>query len=103
MDAIAHSPDAAPGEDGIPYALYRLVPEVSATIMSHVLEDLAGAGDPSDLVTWEQLLVWIPKHPAATTPEEMRPLGLPTTFVRTMCVVLYRKLNEVPPSLRLSP
>ena len=43
MDAIAHSPDAAPGEDGIPYALYRLVPEVSAAIMSQVLEDLAGA------------------------------------------------------------
>ena len=69
-----------------------LCPDVTAKAMASIVDDLAGGA--GDCVSWEQLLVWIPKTPGAVTPEDMRPLGLPTTLIRTICVVLYRKLHE---------
>ena len=32
-DAIALTPDTAPGEDGLPYALYRMAPDAAASMM----------------------------------------------------------------------
>ena len=94
VDAISLSPDTAQGEDGLPYALYRLAPQAAAKMFEQIIADLANGGPHGALHTWEQLLVWIPKTQNASTPEDMRPLGLPPTMIRLIAKVLYHVLDK---------
>ena len=41
-----------------------------------------------------QMLVWIPKKDDPETPEDMRPLALPTTFFRILFAVLAKRADK---------
>ena len=88
--------DSAPGLDGIPYAFYRLCPEMTADII---------IATTSEVATWDSdhydamphsyhMLVWIPKKEDAQSPDDMRPLALPTTFHRILFGVIAKLADK---------
>ena len=76
--AVVMSPDSAPGADGIPYAAWRVCPDVSAKVLSFHFQDiLTGVAPPPT-----QALVFIPKADKGEYADNYRPLGLPNTSDR---------------------
>ena len=75
---------SAPGVDGEPYEAYH----VGSRFVAALLAQGTYAADMSDelpalvLGPSVDLLVWIPKHPGAEWPNDLRPLQLPTCFRR---------------------
>ena len=75
---------SAPGVDGEPWEAYH----VGSRFVAALLAQGTYAADMSDelltvvLGPSVDLLVWIPKHPGAEWPNDLRPLQLPTCFRR---------------------
>ena len=91
LASIHRTADSAPGTDGLPYALLRLVPDIAAALLDRFLLDLTT--DPNLVRMPEPLLVWIPKALEGLSPDNWRPLGLPTTFLRVLSAAIYNKMQ----------
>ena len=96
VEHIMNTTDSAPGLDGIPYAFYRLCPEMTADIILSTITEVA-TWDPMHYDAMPhsyQMLVWIPKKEDALSPDEMRPLALPTTFHRMLFGVIAKLADK---------
>jgi ribonuclease HI len=89
--------DSAPGIDGLPYALYRLIPETTALCVTQLLEDLTL--HPHLIRPPNPLLVWIPKASEGLKADNWRPLGLPTCFLRITSAAVYTQMQASLPAL----
>ena len=93
---ILCTPDSAAGIDGIPYGFWRVAPLVTAWLIQQIF--YFAAVNPGRI--WDsfgpmhQLLIFIPKIPNAIRAADMRPLALPTTFLRMMSALIFRSLDR---------
>ena len=84
-------PGTCPGEDGVPYSLWRLDPVAVAYVFAALLRHLSVA--PVQVCRKAphcvQMLVFIPKIAGAMTAEEHRPLALPWTWIRILAKIAF--------------
>ena len=75
---------SAPGLDGEPYEVYHMGARFVVCLLGQAFHAAQHDDAALDAVLGPSvdLLVWIPKHPAAEDPAGMRPLQLPTCFRR---------------------
>ena len=59
----------------MPYAAYRVIPDLSAQLLNNLLEQ--SIISPTRVRKPQQLLVWIPKADAGQYADNWRPLGMP--------------------------
>ena len=92
-DYIEHlllTKDSAPGPDGLPYALWRMIPHHTAAILKDDFERMLTCTLPAPT----QVGVWIPKAKQGPTADFFRPLGMPDTLDRlqdgTAAAILFR-------------
>ena len=92
-DYIAHlllTKDSAPGPDGLPYALWRMLPYHTAAILQDDFDRMMSCTLPAPI----QVGVWIPKAKQGPTADFFRPLGMPDTLDRlqdgTTAAILFR-------------
>ena len=78
LDTLLHTKDSAPGPDGLPYAAWRLLPEVTADAMMSYFYDILEETALPPL----QVGVWIPKAKMGPEADNFRPLGMPNTLER---------------------
>ena len=77
-DYVAHlllTKDSAPGPDGLPYALWRMIPYHTAAILQNDFDRMMSCTLPAPT----QVGVWIPKAKQGPTADFFRPLGMPDT------------------------
>ena len=80
-DYIAHlllTKDSAPGPDGLPYALWRMIPYHTAAVLQDDFDRMISCTLPAPT----QVGVWIPKAKQGPTADFLRPLGMPDTLDR---------------------
>ena len=92
-DYIAHlllTKDSAPGPDGLPYALWRMLPYHTAAILQDDFDRMMSCTLPAPV----QVGVWIPKAKQGPAADFFRPLGMPDTLDRlqdgTTAAILFR-------------
>ena len=78
LDTLLHTKDSAPGPDGLPYAAWRLLPEVTVDAMMSYFYDILDETALPPL----QVGVWIPKAKMGPEADNFRPLGMPNTLER---------------------
>ena len=78
LDTLLHTKDSAPGPDGLPYAAWRLLPEVTVDAMLSYFYDILEETALPPL----QVGVWIPKAKMGPEADNFRPLGMPNTLER---------------------
>ena len=78
LDTLLHTKDSAPGPDGLPYAAWRLLPEVTVEAMMSYFYDILDETALPPL----QVGVWIPKAKMGPEADNFRPLGMPNTLER---------------------
>ena len=78
LDTLLHTKDSAPGPDGLPYAAWRLLPEVTVDAMLSYFYDILAETALPPL----QVGVWIPKAKMGPEADNFRPLGMPNTLER---------------------
>ena len=96
LHAVVYSKDSAPGPDGIPYAFYRTVPDVSAKLLQGLMDDcILGQLPPPS-----QALVFIPKADLGAKADNYRPLDMPDCIDRLLDSAVYAvAANQVGPCL----
>ena len=78
LSTLLHTKDSAPGPDGIPYAAWRVLPEVTLQAMSSYFYDIIEEAALPPM----QVGVWIPKAKMGPKADNFRPLGMPNTLDR---------------------
>ena len=78
LNTLLHTRDSAPGPDGLPYAAWRLLPEVTVEAMASFFFDIMEGTALPPL----QVGVWIPKAKMGPEADCFRPLGMPDTLAR---------------------
>ena len=78
LNTLLHTKDSAPGPDGLPYAAWRLLPEVTVDAMMSYFYDILDETALPPL----QVGVWIPKAKMGPEADNFRPLGMPNTLER---------------------
>ena len=78
LATLLHTKDSAPGPDGLPYAAWRLLPEVTVDAMTSYFYDILDGQALPPL----QVGVWIPKAKMGPEADNFRPLGMPNTLDR---------------------
>ena len=78
LNTLLHTKDSAPGPDGLPYAAWRLLPEVTVEAMASFFFDIMEGTALPPL----QVGVWIPKAKMGPEADCFRPLGMPDTLAR---------------------
>ena len=78
LNTLLHTKDSAPGPDGLPYAAWRLLPEVTVDAMMSSFYDILDETALPPL----QVGVWIPKAKMGPEADNFRPLGMPNTLER---------------------
>ena len=82
--------DSAPGPDGLPYAVWRMIPHHAAMVLQDDFERMIAGTLPAPT----QVGVWIPKAKQGPTADFFRPLGMPDTLDRlqdgTAAAILFR-------------
>ena len=78
LATLLHTKDSAPGPDGLPYAAWRLLPEVTVDAMMSYFYDILDEQALPPL----QVGVWIPKAKMGPEADNFRPLGMPNTLDR---------------------
>ena len=78
LDTLLRTKDSAPGPDGLPYAAWRLLPEVTVDAMMSYFYDILDEKALPPL----QVGVWIPKAKMGPEADNFRPLGMPNTLER---------------------
>ena len=78
LDTLLHTKDSAPGPDGLPYAPWRLLTEVTVDAMLSYFYDILAETALPPL----QVGVWIPKAKMGPEADNFRSLGMPNTLER---------------------
>ncbi len=78
LATLLHTKDSAPGPDGLPFAAWRLLPEVTVDAMMSYFYDILDEQALPPL----QVGVWIPKAKMGPEADNFRPLGMPNTLDR---------------------
>ena len=82
--------DSAPGPDGLPYALWRMIPYHTAAILQNDFDRMMSCTLPAPT----QVGVWIPKAKQGPTADFFRPLGMLDALDRlqdgTAAAILFR-------------
>ena len=78
LNTLLHTKDSAPGPDGLPYAAWRFLPEVTVGAMASFFHDIMEGSALPPL----QVGVWIPKAKMGPEADCFRPLGMPDTLAR---------------------
>ena len=78
LATLLHTKDSAPGPDGLPYAAWRLLPELSVDAMMSYLYDILDEQALPPL----QVGVWIPKAKMGPEADNFRPFGMSNTLDR---------------------
>ena len=96
-DYVTHlllTKDSAPGPDGLPYALWRMIPHHTAAILQADFDRMLSCTLPAPT----QIGVWIPKAKQGPTADFFRPLGMPDTLDRlqdgTAAAILFRVTRQ---------
>ena len=71
LNTLLHTKDSAPGPDGLPYAAWRLLPEVTVEAMASFFFDIMEGTALPPL----QVGVWIPKAKMGPEADCFRPFG----------------------------
>ena len=91
---VMRTPDSQPGDDGLPFAAWRLFASAIAVLIIALLKEIKNNGAPRapDRVV---LIRWIPKKVWVSCPDGQRPLGLPKSIYRILDAVLLNYMQEV--------
>ena len=97
VKVILHTPDSAAGLDGVPYAAYRVLPDLSAHILSNLLSQ--SILSPTHVRKPQQLLVWIPKAEVGQHADNWRPLGMPPCAWRIISATVFGSIASLAASI----
>ena len=89
--------------DGIPYEFWHHGVNFISTFVALIVYQTAGSEDRLDEILGPavDLLAWIPKTPGACSPDELRPLQLPTTLRRLVGATIADLLGPAIARIRL--
>ena len=93
MQTLLNLRDSAPGIDGIPYSFCQVLASMFQHIFPWHLTQLIRDPDHSHFV-YPILLSWIPKALKGDTAHFTRPIGMGTTYQRSLCVVTHDSLTR---------
>ena len=88
LDIIKRSNSSAPGPDGIPFAAWRAVPDVGASVLLDVFDAIAGGSVPPEGYN-HGLLYLLPKKDTGLL-ADTRPLSVTNTDNRILAAVVAR-------------
>ena len=92
IDVINDTNDSAPGPDGIPFAAYRAVPELSATVFLAAIQGMMNGDLPNSSFN-SGILHLLPKKNTDRI-EDTRPLVINNTNNRIIATVIQRSIND---------
>ena len=92
IDNINNTNDSAPGPDGVPFAAYRAIPDLAATVFSAAIKGMMNGIKPNKHFN-AGILHLLPKKDTDRI-EDTRPLVVNNTNNRIIATIIQRSIND---------